>query len=124
MILDPDAKAAALLRELGPPDAWQTANREAIDAHLQGRADDREYWRGVQTVLFRTASRPGPGDPDVYRSVRLLMAEHGPEEALRMVMQRATAEDGDLLRQSLSLRTADAIRALSPGGPEENRTEF
>lgn len=118
-----DERARDLLRENGPTEAWQTATREAIDAHLVNDHASRDYWRAVQSVLGLTAPRPGPGNRDIYRSAHLLIARHGAEEAWRLVMMQADKDEG-LAQQATTLRIADAIHAMSPGGPEEARTEF
>ena len=122
--LTPENKAAALIAESGPPGAWHAATREAIEAHLSGRAIDRAYWKAVQVELLRTAPRPGPGDLDIYRTAKMLIARHGSHQAWHVVMERATREQDTLHHQAIYLRVADAIKALSPGGPEEGRTEF
>lgn len=118
-----DERARDLLREGGPTEAWQTATREAIDAHLANDHVSRDYWRAVQGVLGLIAPRPGPGNRDIYRSAKLLIARHGAEEAWRLVMKQAN-EDQGLAQQATTLRIADAVHAMSPGGPEEGRTEF
>ena len=123
MIVPAVERARELLREAGPTEAWQTATREAIDAHLADDHASRDYWRAVQGVLGLIAPRPGPGNRDIYRSAKLLIARHGAEEAWRLVMKQADEEEG-LAQQATSLRIADAVHAMSPGGPEEDRTEF
>lgn len=123
MSVPANERARALLRESGPTEAWQTATREAIDAHLAKDDASRDYWRAVQSVLGLIAPRPGPGNRDIYRSAKLLIALHGPEEAWRLVMRQADRNKG-LAEQATTLRIADAIHAMSPGGPEEGRTRF
>lgn len=85
---------------------------------------DRDFWKAVQAELLRTAPRPGPGDLDIYRTAKMLIARDGSHEAWHLAMERATREQDNLYQQAISLRVADAIKALSPGGPEEWRTEF
>ena len=123
MNIPADERARDLLREGGPTEAWQTATREAIDAHLANDHVGRDYWRAVQGVLGLIAPRPGPGNRDIYRSAKLLIARHGAEEAWRLVMKQADEDEG-LAQQATTLRIADAVHAMSPGGPEEGRTEF
>ena len=78
----------------------------------------------MQAELLRVAPRPGPGDLDIYRTAKMLIAQHGAREAWHLTIERATREQDNLYQQSIFLRVADAIKALSPGGPEEGRTEF
>ena len=37
------------------------------------------------------------------------------------MMDKAANEDGNIMHQAISLRVADAIAAISPGGPEEGK---
>jgi hypothetical protein len=119
----PAERARKLLREGGPSEAWQTATREAIDAHLLNDHSSRDYWRAVQGVLGLIAPRPNPGNRDIYRSAKLLIARHGAKEAWSIAMKQADADQG-LAQQATRLRVADAIHAIFPGGPEDGRTEF
>ena len=123
MSVPADEQAWDLLKRVGPTEAWQTATREAIDAHLANDHASRDYWRAVQNVLRLIAPRPGPGNRDIYRSAQLLIARHGAEEAWRLVMKQADEDEG-LAQQATTLRIADAVHAMSPGGPEEGRTKF
>ena len=123
MNIPADKRARDLLRQDGPSKAWQTATREAIDAHLVNDYASRDYWRAVQGVLGLTAPRPSSGNRDIYRSAKLLIARHGAEEAWRLAMKQADEDEG-LAQQATTLRIADAVYAMSPGGPEEGRTEF
>lgn len=111
----------ALLETVGPPEAWQTATREAIGAHLARDDLTMQFWKAVQQELVRVAPRPGPGDLDVYRAAKLLILLYGAAEAWRQMMEKAVKEEGNLMHQAISLRVADAVKALSPGGPEEGR---
>ena len=94
MIVPAEERARELLKEAGPTEAWQTATREAIDAHLGNDHASRDYWRAVQGVLSLIAPRPGPGDLDIYRSAKLLIDRHGAEEAWRLVMKQAGQDEG------------------------------
>lgn len=78
-----DERATDLLRESGPTEAWQTATREAIGAHLAYDHASRDYWRAVQGVLGLIAPRPGPGNRDIFRSVQLLIARSRPSAIAR-----------------------------------------
>ncbi len=110
-------QARALLRDEGAPEAWQHATREAIDAHLRRDVATRQFWCDVQAELRRIAPLPGPGDLDVYRSAKRLIAEHGVAEALRLACRRGAEMDGDLVQQAVWTRIADAINALSKSQP-------
>ena len=118
-----DERARDLLREDGPSKAWEAATREAINACLVNNYASLDYWRAVQGVLGLIAPRPGPGNRAIYRSAKLLIALYGAEEAWRLAMRRADEDEG-LARQATTLRIADAVHAMSPGGPEEGRKEF
>lgn len=121
LILTPAAQAAGLLENHGSQEAWQRATREAVDAQLAGELTKLDHWKAVQNELSRLAPRPDPGDLDVYRAAQLLILVYGEAEAWRQMMEKAASQEGNLLHQAISLRVADAVRALSTGGPEEGR---
>ena len=125
MTVPADERARDLLRNGGPSGAWHTATREAIGAHLTNDDAARDYWQAVQGVLGLIAPRPGPGNLDIYRSAKLLIAQHGAVQAWEIAMKQAAAiEDEDMSQHTTMLRIADAVHAMSPGGPEEHRMEF
>jgi len=53
MSVPANKRARALLRESGPTEAWQTATREAIDAHLAKDDASRDYWRAGDHAPYR-----------------------------------------------------------------------
>ena len=115
---DPKQVARTILIEQGPPEAWQHATREAIEAHLRDGAPAATHWAAVQEGLKAIAPRPGAGDLDIYRSARALIGERGTQEAWRHAMQQGAEAGDDLLKQVYWLRVADAVTALKAGSEE------